>query len=164
MIWTTLKACWASRMISGKLSPLKASNLKCWTLVTQENIMSRQFTALSSLSKSYQYIGWAAWWWQQITTTMPHNDNNTKPVMRTGPKRGVATHTCASLLITTEWSFNKSHELPILDANAWQTMSCATSAFYNSKLHPFFLLFCSMWPQRLYLAYTVGFNVFYLFE
>ena len=78
--------------------------------------------------------------------------------------RWVATHTCASLLITTERSFNKSHELPILDADARQTMSHAASAFCNSNLHRFFLLFCSMRPPRLYLAYTMSFNVLLFFE
>ena len=82
----------------------------------------------------------------------------------------VATHTCASLLFTTERSFKKSHELPNWNADARQIMPHAAhdlklqprlgSLLCNLNLCLFFLHLCSTRSQKLYLAYIVSLQPF----
>ena len=64
----------------------------------------------------------------------------------------VATHTCASLLITTEWSFkgHMSFQFRMLMPGTWCSLN----------LHLFLLLLHSMQSQKWYLAY-VSLNVLY---
>ena len=43
-------------------------------------------------------------------------------------------NTCASLLITTEWSLKESHDLLIWDADAWQMMLLFFCSFIEHNL------------------------------
>ena len=52
----------------------------------------------------------------------------------------VATHTCASLLITTERSFKRSHDLPIWDADARQMMLLIFCSFVQRNLWTYILV------------------------